>query len=313
MDDLDLEILSSLRWGDPFASAESIGRQLRVSGNTVMARLRAMEERGVLRGFAVFPASILVNKGCWRWWFVRLNDRDAIDADAALRIEEVAACFWLYPDFAMVGTYHAEPGPPVPGRLVRALNGELVASFNHLWLTAERLPVAPGSPIDLRVVRALVRDPRGPASRLAKKANMATRTFLRHRRTLLSGGQVFIMPIEDMSRELGKVTYRAWGTTVDGLGPNGLGVDGARAILSDLTQPPSVYVYGHAGSYAALKEIEFKLRRNIALKNLIFWVPQGGVFAARRIEAWLDESLTRWRHAAFARRASRQRPLLTGP
>ena len=300
MDDLDQDILAYFELVNPFASSESVGRRFGVSGTTVAARWRAMEERGVIQGACVFPAAVNLGK-VRRYWIFRGVDRTTVDMRAVLDVEELAACFWVYPDIAVVCSYHTQSNPPVPEPLVRALGGELIGGSNPPELASTGHPPAPGSSIDLRVLRALLKDPRASDSELAMSSGMATRTFRRHRASLIPGGQATVYLILDMTREHGVINYMAWAHVLPSFRPEELGVTGLRTLVRH-TEPPAVYLYGHGRSYVETKEIESKLKEFPNLEELSFWIPQGGAFATRRVESWLDEALERWKLARFDKR-----------
>jgi DNA-binding Lrp family transcriptional regulator len=284
VDTRDARILAELT-RSPFAPLESIGRTVGTSGTAVKARLDRLAARGVLLGFAAAP---------WASSFGRIGRlavfEDALDADLEriALVEDVAWAARSSTGAVGVMIYVREPIAQVPAALAREVGGRAVA----LVRPTEPESAGPLSPLDWRVMDAVVQEPRATLARHAELSGLNART-VRQRREALRGQGMLLSPIVDATREPGEVYYNAYVSARSLADIKALRIPSSLRVASH-DDPPAAFLVGHAPTYAAAQEVERKLRALPGAQHVTLDVPRGMVVATDRLRGWIAQELDRW-------------------
>lgn len=291
MDPEDFRILVEI-YRRPFASIEAIGRALGVTGTAVRGRWDRLVERGVLHGFYVIvPAPVFRRHHRIAAYF---DVESEPELDELLRVEDVVNIWRGAPRMLNLNLYVAEPdrGPPEElHRLFgRAPDSYVQPDAPDRWSPA----TATLSPLDWRVLRALLDDPRAPLRELAERAGLTERTVRQRRDDLLHQELLQVAPILDVSHESGSILYSGYAALRSAKSLPDLG----RAEVAQTWvhhHPPGITLVGHATAYGEVMELERRLRADPGVAFAHVTVARGGALAKERLARWMDAEVERFR------------------
>ena len=292
MDLRDFQILLELN-RHPFSSPGAIGKALGVTGNAVKARLDRMKAEGLLNGFFVMPVSAVFG----RHWhvFPYLDVEPEPDLQEILDVEDVVNVWRGRPRTIMVNTYSRTRGGAPSPKLAEVL---------HCPPSGVALPDAPNrfsandavlSPLDWRVIEALLDRPRAPLADLARATQLSPRTVRKRRDSLVSKGLLGIIPNLDTSRESGLIVYSGHVATKTRADLDRLHLPGL-SVLRQLFDPPAAWVIGHAATYAELQQVELKLLSIPGVISAQLVPSRGGALATERLRGWIQDELRAWKN-----------------
>lgn len=212
VDELDLRILAGLAWkpGDPAHLARGvlrpwdIARALGVHGNTVKARLEEMREVGVLKGVYTVPFGPIGGvTGVGMFWFEFDGPREKNAGVEVLRRSDSVNDVHTY----VGGTLRAavlargEPLEAAAERLRRAIGARSAELFYRRDGVGGRTPNAEKlTPLDLRVLAALVPDAHRPFSDVAEEVGVTQKTVRARYAGMQRLGVFGIIPHIDLGR-----------------------------------------------------------------------------------------------------------------
>jgi DNA-binding Lrp family transcriptional regulator len=293
MDLRDFEILYELQ-RNPFASYAAIGRAVRVSAPAVKSRLDRLERDGVYRGMYVIPRP----QSLRRIWhiFAYTNVDPTLDVQQVLSVDNVVSVWWGDSGEYMVNTFDRS-GDLRPPKSLRKVIGQEAVGVVSLD------PPSPGpnvefelSPLDWRVVDALIDAPRSSLVALSTRTGLSPRTVRRRREALLSKQLILALPGLDTSKEPGLIVYGGYVGVrkledLDSINLPGL------VIFRRLYNPPAAWFMGHSETYSELQSTERRLRASPGVVSVNIGPSRPASFATHRIHSWIRAEIRRWEPA----------------
>lgn len=159
--------------------AKAIGR----SSSTVRGRLESLRRSGILTGFHAMPngAALGMREVGAAWQTDASLDEillvpDTVYAGATIGGVTTIGAWTNQPDHWVDEVSHVAGSEPLAPMMEAAYSGPVLGA------------------LELRVLRAMLDDPRGPAASLAKSCGLSPKTVRRHRQTLVDGRAIRISP-----------------------------------------------------------------------------------------------------------------------
>lgn len=290
MDDRDCQLLIDLM-RTPFDSLERIGRRLGMQGKAAKARLDRLSKVGILQGFVCGPSP--QSLGLRSRLALYLGDPINCHPRRLLNVSGAVWAAQTYPTATTCLVYDA-PASGVPPEMTEFAGR---APDRVLDITNPGLPLrAPLSPLDWRVMAAVMDQPRGPLGEAARRAGLTPRTVRDRRDRMYREGDLFAFPALDASQESGTILYGAYVRTETAEDLRGVNLSNAWR-LNTHHDPPATFVYGYVRTYAETRAIEEKLKRLPGALEVHFTVPQGTYGAEDHLRDWVNERIRMWERA----------------
>jgi DNA-binding Lrp family transcriptional regulator len=236
LDRVDFRLLAELH-RDALQSTRSLARAAKVTAPAAHARLRRLEEQGILRGFAAYLDPSVFGKEESIVRFAGPHGRDAClravrERDVVLVAHKV--------DRGVTTLVWLDAATDVVDRLARAFDAK--PSF-QTRTPARTVPEL--SPLDWRVLRACIDAPKHKAADLAERAGLSPRTAVRRRDALIASRVLSIKPNTGLFSGGGDVVYTLglFGTVPFAEARRILG---DCMVLNSFDRPPSRYLLGRA-------------------------------------------------------------------
>lgn len=289
VDERDCRLLMELA-RSPFASFESLGRTLGMSGTATKTRLVRLAHAGIFQGLALTPSPAALG----------LHGRLAVYGGAPVaaspaqlaQVPEAAWAATAYPPSSVVLLYREDPDAPLPPELA-ALAGRPPDSITIPSDPREAAARPPLSPLDWRVMRALLEAPRGTVRALAEATGLSERVVRERRDRMLASGDVAAFPMVDATREAGAIYYNAYVAARRAEDLRGFRFPNAQRVTTH-HDPPAVFLAGFVRTYAEAHVAEERLRALPGAAHVSFTVPQGIALATPRLREWVDAQIARW-------------------
>jgi DNA-binding Lrp family transcriptional regulator len=296
VDEKDFHILAHLA-RDPFASNEKIGRALGLSGNSIKRRIEALVAEGVVPSTWLLPVPQIFRRHSRIFVYEDLPRLDEA-IDLALKTDPV-----VWAGFDVDRSFHVHAYTPTPDAaasndLVEFL-GEPAFSVSPPFSQADPNEAVLSS-LDLRILLALMRQPRASLKDLAAATGLSPKTVRRHRDAMFSNGLFILFPVIHVARARGLVLYNAYaqGATVPSNAQRILSALPRCRLITTRTNPPGVWMIGWADSMAEVAEAEARLRGLPGVERAGIIMRQRVDFAVDRIEGWIREELAKWNRRA---------------
>lgn len=289
MDVRDFRIYLALE-RSPFASYETIGRTIGTSGTTVKARIDRMRARGVMSEVRVIPIAHVFGRH-WRTFGIGVGPGSPDDA-AILRVQDV---IWTWRDHRglLVVNAFTQERDTVPAGLVSLFGEEPIGAVQpEPPATADSSSLVL-SPLDWRVLEALLENPRAPLSSLSRRVGLSARTIRRRRDGLYKRGLIRSFISLDASREPGVIVYGAYVSVDRRTNLRNVRARGAARVWTHY-DPPAVLMLGHVPTYSEATEAEKQLQATPGAKVVEFSIPAGGSLAVERVGKWIRAEKSRW-------------------
>jgi len=294
VDERDFQLLANLL-KEPLASNEELGRRVRLSGTAVKTRLEGLAEEGVFGGLYGIPAPEVFQRQ--RHVYVFRGER--VNANAphkAIQIDPVVSVH-LRQDGNLPAILYEPPNESAdpPEELVRTFGAPAFSVLPRPFQAPPKGTVL--SPIDWRVMRPLIREPRMPIRTLAERTGLSPKTVRRHRDALLRDGAFTIEVHVRGARARGLLLYNLWLTL-----PH-LPARDRHAILTKLPrcvvvnvmqEPPAIYLFCRADAYSDVLADETMAKELAGTDRFGLVFPLDTAFATDRLESWVDAELARW-------------------
>lgn len=290
MDLRDFQILLELQ-RNPFTSVEGLGRWLRISAPAVAARLKGLQERGVLLSLALLPRP----QAFRRHWhiFAYSNVDSKVDVRRVLEAADVVSVWRGDSGEMMVNTFDRDRDATPPRELASLLGSRPVGVVS---LDPPGDGVDPGaelSSLDWRVIEALLPDPRASLRELARRTGLSERTVRRRRESLWTRQHVMVIPIIDTTREPGLIVYAGYLAVKRLEDLDSISLPGF-VIFRRLYHPPAAWFMGHAGTFAELQSIERKLKAHPGIVAVDLGPTRAAAMARGRLQRWVHAEVRRW-------------------
>ena len=290
MDELDFRIIAEL-FRAPFAAHAQIGKTLGRTGTAVKLRLDEMIRRGLISSFLVVPSAPALRRVQKIFPFRNVNPEPPLEE--ILAVDNVVAVARGSPGMLLVNTFDLDASVAPPSRLVGVVGGTSErATLTDTPVGAENLSSAL-SPLDWRVILALLEDPRASLSDLARKARLTPTTVRRRRDALIRDGLLHVSPIVDTRREPGLIAYSGYLWLLDRSVADSLEWPGLASTWIH-HDPPGVSIFGACPNFAAVEELEQELRSTQGVRAAELTASRGGVLAVARIRMWIRTELEWW-------------------
>lgn len=296
MDGTDFRILRALLEA-PFASNEAIGRKAGIRGASVKARLDRLATEIRFRGFHLVPAPGCLGRVARGHFYRPAAPTDAL-AEAAMRVDPVVWLVGHHDGIVSVLAFEDASAPPGTPALDAAMGGPPFLSV-ELRLTLNPAPPVL-SPLDWRVLRALLADARRPLVDAAEEARLTRRTVQRHRDALLETGSAYVTPLWDEAKADAAILYHLIAVGDDTLDRHAL----ARAAGPDalpyaiLTRPPGYAFVSMATSTAHAVAAHARVAAVPGVTTALLNFPVRNEFAEARVRGWIDAELRKWAHSS---------------
>ncbi|HYM38630.1 MAG TPA: winged helix-turn-helix transcriptional regulator [Thermoplasmata archaeon] len=295
-DETDFQILVRL-WRDPFASYEAIGHGLELSGNTAKNRIERLREDGLIGGIWVLPSPAVFRRTS-RIFAFRPPSRPEKAIEAALRVDPVVWALERLDHVVSVNAYldAATRGPP--RELVDLLGPPVFAISPRFFDAADEPTVL--SPLDLRVLRALIRQPRASLQDLGKRCRLTPKTVRAHRDAMFRDGTFGMLTPLQGARSPGLVVYNLFvgiGEVNPAVRQRVLSALPRCVLLAETKDPTGLYLAGRTPSLAEALADEAKAGGIPGVARVQLNLFLRHEFAAERIEGWIDDQLAMWDRA----------------
>lgn len=208
MDAQDFAILARL-FEEPRASYEELGERVDLSANAVKARLRKMEDEGVLRGFVALPDPSLLGLRAGLLVFTAVDDLDEREEELLRSLPDVPGV--RFADVALdhavyVWLYHRDEADL--DRIERAAISLVGKPPAHRFLDDAPEPARMLlSSADWRIVQAILSEGRATLKELSARAGLSFKTAKRRLEALLHAGVLRVEPVLSPSEAAGAVMY----------------------------------------------------------------------------------------------------------
>jgi DNA-binding Lrp family transcriptional regulator len=297
MDLRDFQILVELGRG-PFASFDAIGRKVGLSGPAVKLRLKRLERHRVLLGLQVLPAPQVFGR---RWHvFAYLGVNAKLDLVDLLKVENVVSVWRGGHGELMVNTFDPSPtvtAPPGISRFIKQAPAQVVSLDPPATHPSQNDLL---SPLDWRVMEAIIRSPRSSCAELSKASGLSPRTVRKRRDALLAKQWITVLPNMDTSREPGLIVYGGYVGVANRGVLERIEVPGL-LVFRRLYEPPAAWFLGHAETLADLQTAEEALRSIPGVLRVDLGPARPGVYATKRLLGWVRAEVHRWETARKVR------------
>lgn len=208
IDPIDVDILREMYRGqkvtvagiDPRLNVSRIARRLHTSRARIAHRLRRWSETGFVRRYDVWPNPALFGL---RGWSFELRSAHRLEKPELFR--RIALIDGVVGGQEFLGDWSAAqlvaPDENTCRRrlnLLRGLEGVAEVGEPIPWSSVE--PKRALSPLDVRILQALRRNPRGTLTEIARTVGISTRTMTTRYGTLLDEWAVWFVPLFDFGK-----------------------------------------------------------------------------------------------------------------
>lgn len=283
MDDTDLRILAHLA-RSPFASHAELGRVVGRAPSTVAGRLRALEGRGVLRGWVALPDAEVFGRQA-----IGLGFEADVPLDALLALDDAVYAGASPDGYRGVMGYTSDPD------LWRETVEEVVGvpADAQATLPGRTRPAALG-PLEWRVLRALVETPRASLKALAAATGLSYRTVKARRTRLVDQGAVAVQPLLRPARD-GTLYYHLWVWVKPRADEAAvLSCLPSAFVIDRYDHPRSVYVFCQAADLADQAAQVHALRNAADVDAVRVVINDDFAVATGRLLRWIDEAGAPW-------------------
>jgi len=287
MDERDCRLLVELM-RSPFDSYESIGRTLGFSGKSAKQRFDRLRDVGILAGFVTGPSP--ESLGMRSVLAVYLEHPIRCDIRELRPLPGVVWVAETYPP-AWTPLFYLRDGEDLPKDL-RTYAGRLPDRVLDITPQPETR-AGELSPLDWRVMRAVMSSPRATTVELAAQCGLTARTVRSRRDRLLREGRMFAFPAIDSAKEDGAILYGAYVRATRASDLPAVHLPNSWR-LNTHQNPPAVFLYGFVKNYAEARDAERRLTGLAGVQEVYFTVPQGTYAANERLARWVEDRIEFW-------------------
>lgn len=295
VDDEDFRILAAL-FRSPLASAAAIAGAVGLTRPAVSRRIDRLGSAGVLQGFAAHIAAAVFGRYA-RLFPFRPDDRPADDLEEILRVDPVVWGSLKHDGGVTVCAYLADPTEEPPRALIDLLGRRPLGSYGSS-LPSPRVDDPILSPLDWRVLEALVADPRGSTRRLANATRLSPKTVRTHRDRMIRDGLLAVTPIIESAPSRGVLLYNLalYGLEPEDR-PHALALLSKKVVINETRERPMMYLLCQAESLVEVMEVERRLRSVPSLGDVQLTLHKRWACATGRLVGWIRERRDFWDRA----------------
>jgi DNA-binding Lrp family transcriptional regulator len=282
VDVTDFQILARLHV-DPFASHEELGRHAGATGTTVTKRLKRLADGGVLEGFGLMPAADLLGR-------VRRHrsyqPAQKIGAHEIVAIDPVVMVNERHD--GSVSVFTAERASQPADEILSGLLGNPV--FISPLDTPRPASKTTISPLDWRLLDALMRTPRASAVDWAKHCHLSPKTVRARRSKLLQDGQIQAAPLLQLANAGGLVIHEMAVLVADASTAAAVDAAMGEAIrIGTAAGGRGLYYFCYAPTVQEAFARQRRLRGLPGVMDAVAQFPRRRAFADERVAAWVAE------------------------
>jgi len=234
---------------DPRLNVSLIARRLRTSRTRIARRLKRWSDTGFVRRYDVWPNPALLHL---TGWSVNLRVADRLEKPDILRrlgmVDGVVSAVEFLGEW--VSVQFVAPDEDSGRRRVeifRHIKGVAEVEALYAWHPLE--PKAPLTSLDLRILRALRKRPRGTLTEIARAVGISTRTMTTRYERLVENWSVWFVPVFDFTQlPLPLVNLNVWFET---------GVSSEEMVRAVVKQFPWSLEFGW-GEFGPPESVDFK-------------------------------------------------------
>jgi len=269
-------------------SYRSLGQRVSLSAPAVRDRLKHLEDRGILQGYwlyidpGIFDREdlMLFYKGDWK--------RE--DALKALATDDVAFVTWKLDGGLSVQIWPHDRGKAVKG-LTSALGTRPSGqTFTEISRKFEM------SPVDWRIIDALVDDPRMPFEALTEKTGLSPKTVRKHLLSLIRNETIYVMPRLGSLADSGEVVYHLAVTGKVSLSELRHTL-GEAHLVSDTRHPPMKYLLCRASDLADVTSRTQAARKILGVESVEVTLNRELLVATDHVHSLVREKIREWEDA----------------
>ncbi|HEV8594198.1 MAG TPA: winged helix-turn-helix transcriptional regulator [Thermoplasmata archaeon] len=287
MDSKDFRLLVALH-GDGRQSLQRLGRSVSLSAPAVRNRLRRLEELDVLQGYwvSVDPA-IFRRKDLFVFFGGEWSREDAI------RTMEASDVAWVARKFD--GGLTVKVWPHDAQRALATLSGVLERP-PHGHVVAPSTERGELSPIDWRVIDALLDDPRARIRALAEATGLSPKTVRKHLAALTRAGVISILPRLGSLTGAGDLVYHL---AVHGTAPMPelRRVLGDAVLIHETREPPLQYLFCRASGLGELTAKTRAAGRVPGIESVQVTLNREMLVGTRFVHRLVQERIDAWSQA----------------
>jgi DNA-binding Lrp family transcriptional regulator len=272
-------------------SFQSLGRRVSLSAPAVRERLRRLEQRGILQGYWVSIDPVIFARSGVLVYFGGEWSRD--EAAQALDGPDVAWVAWK-----IDGGITVQIWPHDVTKAAEKLGQFLGREPGWQGVTAASRTITL-SPLDWRVLDALVDAPRAPVERLSTVTGLSPKTVRKHLDGLVQRESIFVVPRLGSLTDAGELVYHLLVSGTAAL-PAVRGALGDAVLIHETTEPPRRYLFCRADSLGDLTARTRALERLPGVSSVEVTLNREMLLGTRYVHSLIRKRIADWK---VARRA----------
>jgi DNA-binding Lrp family transcriptional regulator len=290
VDERDFRILSQLR-GNPFASYETLGRGIGLSGKAVKTRIEALERAKILTSLEGMPAAQIFRR-VPRLLFFRQPVSSLKKLEAALEINPAVFATMDVDRRAAVLIYSFSPDTIPPKELI-ALLGPIESEFTPLFPYPRKELSKQVTLAELKVLRALVTNLRVPVKEISKSTGVSQKVAKKIRRQLVDDGLLQVQPIFQSARSDRIILYEVHVHSNDNSVLSRMIRTLPKSVFLNQWEQAAVIFSCWADSMAEVSETERRLRNEPGVSSVRVKFHMRAILYSSRLISWIDEEISR--------------------
>ena len=277
----DLRLIHAIQ-GNPLDGPSKWARSSGLDLGFVRRKYKQLQDTCVLRGFSAIPAATV---------FGRKDEVYAFKGQAAiddiLAIDNVA---WVARVSGRRTLVHVFETKRASSGALEALLGPADPEF-----VATNAPATPAlGRIELKILRALLRDPRMRLQDLCLETGLTMKTVRKHRQALMDSGALVVEPIIRPPTQPGPLFYHFGIRFAAKKDASALRKDPNLLVLHESLRPPAAYVLGTAEGLEAQAAQQQRLAAMDGVVRVRLIYTESFAIARSRLQAWIDEEIAKW-------------------
>lgn len=280
---LEFRLLAALT-RQPLASNAMLAEGLGVSAEAVRKRLVHLREDGVLGGFTAMPAAAVFGRQPQGVGFAR-----PIDLRDLLALDDAVWAATSVDDKCGVMAYTNDPDGFTERAVELAGRPPIQTGALH---AASSIP--PLGPLEWRVLRAMLLEPRASLRHLSEATGLSYRTVRDRQDGLLRSGAITVDPLLRPSRS-GALFFHLWVTLADAEAEAQVRpLFGEHVVINRYAAPPSVYMFCQAPDLGAQAAMVRRVEEHPAVATLHVVLNADHATHVERLLWWIDAELESW-------------------
>lgn len=286
MDELDFRILAILHQ-DPLISHRALATRLDTTATTIGNRVNGILESGVLAGFSGLPSASVLGLQERHWIF---RPKESVLLEDLLAVDPVALVTIRHDFSASIFTYAQRDDAEPPAGLVKLLGPPDPSESHSPPRETDVL-----SRMDWRIMEVLCRNPRLPATQVAKECSLSPKTVRKRRDELVKRRHLVVVPRLDTEAASGITLFEiALKFTVPQSLPAITGLISEGIVLHRREDGRSAYLFASTKSATQAFAVQRRLENNESVDEVHLHFPRNRGVATERVEQWVQDAQSVW-------------------